>query len=262
MLDLSSQLMIISDLDGSLLDHYNYDWKPAQAWLDQLYKHEVPVVFCTSKTAIEVQSLQQQMQLDWPFICENGATVYIKHEPHVMATQPEYALNYTQICKKISEIQQQGDYQCIGFCNMSAQDVSQYTGLSLHSAGQAKIRLGSEPLLWQDSEQQRVKFTQQLHTMGLEMIQGGRFWHVVNQGANKAFALDYLLKHYTNKNFITVGLGDSPNDLQLLEFTDYSVVIKNHKDQHIELQKQQQVKYTDGYGPTGWAEGLSYFIRY
>lgn len=263
MLDLYSPLMIITDLDGSLLDHHSYDWQPAQPWLDRLHTHHIPVVFCTSKTVIEVQILQQCMQLTpWPFICENGATVYINHKPHIMAAQQDHALNYTQICEEISNIQQQSHYKCVGFSNMSAQEVSQHTGLSLQHAQQAKMRSGSEPLLWQDSEQRRIAFTHALHTVGLDMIQGGRFWHVINQGANKAVALDYLLKHYSQKHVTTIGLGDGPNDLQLLEYTDYAIVIKNHHSQHIQLKKQQHVKYTEGKGPIGWAEGLSYFIQH
>ncbi|MBF7684424.1 HAD-IIB family hydrolase [Acinetobacter sp. B10A] len=266
MLDLSSPLMVITDLDGSLLDHHSYDWQPAQAWLNQLHAHQIPVVFCTSKTALEVQTLQRSMQLEhWPFICENGATVCINQSFHIMATHPQHALNYAQICQKVAELKQQYTYSFIGFSEMSAQDVHHYTGLSLSQAEHAKDRTGSEPLLWQDNEQQRIHFIKRLNTLGLELIQGGRFWHVINQGANKAFALDYLLKHYPHrdqKTWCTIGLGDGPNDIPLLEYTNYAVAIKNHQGQHVQLKKQQQVKYTNACGPTGWAEGLTFFIQH
>ena len=33
---LDDPLIIFTDLDGSLLDHHDYSWKPAQPWLDKL----------------------------------------------------------------------------------------------------------------------------------------------------------------------------------------------------------------------------------
>lgn len=265
MLTISSKFILITDLDGSLLDHDSYVWHPAQAWLDYLQGNQIPIIFCTSKTSTEVKSLQERMHLQhWPFICENGAIVYIDHSAHIISSHANTAQTYPQICAHIHHIKQHTPYRCTGFSDMSVQDVVTHTGLSLLAAEQAKSREGSEALLWQDSETHRLQFAEKLQAVGLTMIQGGRFWHVINQGADKANALDYLLQQQYSHTTppITIGLGDGPNDIQLLEKTDFSVVIKNHYGQHIQLQKNKaQVKYTQAKGPNGWAEGLTHFIQ-
>ena len=51
MLRLNSSLMIVTDLDGSLLDHHDYNWDAASEWLARLKQQAIPVVFCSSKTA-------------------------------------------------------------------------------------------------------------------------------------------------------------------------------------------------------------------
>ncbi len=57
-------LMIVTDLDGSLLDHHSYRWDAAVDWLDQLQQHQIPLVICTSKTAAEILPLQK----NWAFL--------------------------------------------------------------------------------------------------------------------------------------------------------------------------------------------------
>jgi mannosyl-3-phosphoglycerate phosphatase len=57
MLSLQDSLLVITDLDGSLLDHHTYSWQAAEAWLARLEEHEVPLVICSSKTAAEIMPL-------------------------------------------------------------------------------------------------------------------------------------------------------------------------------------------------------------
>ena len=46
--------MIFTDLDGTLLDHYNYDFSPAQPMLSWLAEQNIPVIPATSKTFAEL----------------------------------------------------------------------------------------------------------------------------------------------------------------------------------------------------------------
>lgn len=57
--DLHQPLMIITDLDGSLLDHHTYRWDAATEWLTTLKQYAVPLVICSSKTAAEIIPLQK-----------------------------------------------------------------------------------------------------------------------------------------------------------------------------------------------------------
>ena len=63
--DLQQPLMIITDLDGSLLDHHTYRWDAATEWLTTLKQHKVQLVICSSKTAAEVIPLQKKTGDQW-----------------------------------------------------------------------------------------------------------------------------------------------------------------------------------------------------
>ena len=71
------QLVIFTDLDGTLLDARNYSWRAAQPALDQLRRRRVPVVFCTSKTRAEILPLREELRNADPFVAENGGAIYV-----------------------------------------------------------------------------------------------------------------------------------------------------------------------------------------
>ena len=75
-----AQLIVFTDLDGTLLDHNNYRWEAARPALEQLRARRMPVVLCTSKTRAEVLPLWEELGLRDPFVVENGGAVYIPRD--------------------------------------------------------------------------------------------------------------------------------------------------------------------------------------
>ena len=72
---LSSRWWVVTDLDGTLLDHA-YDWTPAETALRWLQQRGIPVIPCTSKTAEEVRQFRAAAQLNDPYIVENGGAIH------------------------------------------------------------------------------------------------------------------------------------------------------------------------------------------
>src|SRR4051794_3392531 len=70
-------LLVLSDLDGTLLDHTTYAFDAARAALERLRDARVPLVLCTSKTRAEVEPLRAALDNAHPFIVENGGAVYV-----------------------------------------------------------------------------------------------------------------------------------------------------------------------------------------
>jgi len=64
--------IVFSDLDGTLLDHRTYDYSPALPALAKLQEKQIPLVFCTSKTAAEMIPFRKEIKNKDPFIVENG----------------------------------------------------------------------------------------------------------------------------------------------------------------------------------------------
>ncbi|WP_034948238.1 mannosyl-3-phosphoglycerate phosphatase-related protein [Erwinia oleae] len=258
-------LMIVTDLDGSLLDHHTYGWEPAQSWLDRLNAADVPVVICSSKTAAEIVPLQQTLGISGaPWIGENGAVVNGGDVSEVPPLIPD-GKDYPAICQTLAQLRNQQGFKFIGFADVTEKEVSEWTGLTPGDAALAKDRQGSESIIWRDSQENFDRFQQALKEQRLALIQGGRFWHVMNEGSGKATALAWLLKHIPSRAgqpWITLGLGDGPNDAPMLDSTDYAVVIKGYNNTPVTLSRRDEARiYRCAlYGPEGWSEGLTWFL--
>ena len=257
-----SELIIITDLDGSLLDSHSYKWCEAESWLAYFRKRAIPVVFCTSKTQAEVLQLQQQMQLEqMPYICENGAVLAIDQQIYLPSTI-QHAKNYQQIVTLLEHLRSTHQFKFSGFADATLQQLMQWTGLDAQAATYAKMRQASEPIYWQDSPENLRKFRDCLQDHQLSMIQGGRFWHVMNQGSDKSCALAWLRQHYQKKQqqVLCIGLGDSPNDLLFLQQTEYSIVIRSAHSALMQFAADKQVYFTQSSATKGWVEGLEHVI--
>ena len=57
------QLLVFTDMDGTLLDHHDYSYAPALNMLDILKGRHIPVIPTTSKTKAELDSLMGDLSL-------------------------------------------------------------------------------------------------------------------------------------------------------------------------------------------------------
>jgi mannosyl-3-phosphoglycerate phosphatase len=256
--DLQQPLMIITDLDGSLLDHHSYRWDAATEWLTTLKQRAIPLVICSSKTAAEIIPLQKRLGIAGaPFIAENGAVVDMNGQ---RTRLPDTTLTYDALCARLAELQ--ATFRFTGFHDFSDPEVSSMTGLTESEAALARQRDASEVVVWRDSDEAFDRFRQALSADGLMLAQGGRFWHVMPAGSGKGEAVRWLLAQQPEEGRTTIGLGDGPNDAPMLDAVDYAVVIKGYSKTPVTLSRtdQQQVYHTAHYGPEGWREGLDYFL--
>ncbi|GAB2954605.1 mannosyl-3-phosphoglycerate phosphatase-related protein [Hafnia psychrotolerans] len=260
---LDDPLIVFTDLDGSLLDHHDYSWAPAQGWLDQLAEHNIPVIITTSKTSAEVSALQHTLKLNHlPFIAENGALIQLAG-----GDNPAHHLigaDYQHIRDVLVDLRKRYDFEFRGFGDVTPQQVADWTGLTLTNARLAMQRDASEPLMWFGNTLDFSRMEKLLREEGLALTRGGRFWHVMGQDAGKGQAVRWLAEQYQQQRdqaMVTLGLGDGPNDISMLEAVDFAVVILGHHDQDMPLNKEDRNVYrTTRHGPEGWRQGLDHFI--
>lgn len=144
---------------------------------------------------------------------------------------------------------------------MSANELAAETGLDPAAAGRAKERLGTEPLLWQGSEEELAKFEAALGSEGLRLVAGGRFLHAMGI-FDKADGARFLLNKYREQYreqygdapVLAIALGDSPNDQQMLESADIPVVIRGVKSDEVRLPSAKHAMRSLKPGPEGWNE--------
>ncbi len=265
---INDPLLIVTDLDGSLLDHHTYSWQPAADWLALLRQNTIPVVICSSKTAAEIQVLQKSLALEGlPFIAENGAVLHLDVQPHsdspTLSSQV-LGKDYSTIRQAMEQLRSLKGYKFFGFGDVSEKEIIEWTGLSASDALLAKQREASEAFIWRDTDERLAKFTTDLALDDLTITQGGRFYHVMSAGSGKGPAIKWLLDKYRQldgREWKTIGLGDGPNDVSMLEAVDYAVIIRGYSNIPVELSPLQHYVYrTQSYGPEGWSEGLSHFI--
>ena len=265
------QRLVFSDLDGSLLDHHSYDWTPAKGWLERLNACGVPVIPVTSKTRSELMSLRQTMGMEQaPFIAENGAIVGLPSAwCHARLDRDVGAdglmirmlgVDIGFIRKRLSLWRERLDATFSTMSEMTLEQVVELTGLTEPEARLARLREGSEPLIWEDDNAMLERLREGLRGDGLRMVQGGRFWHVTGE-CDKGSAVGWLIERFEalrGHHPLTLALGDGPNDVSMLERVDQAVLIRGGHD--LEVSPDQPALYrSEATGPAGWAEGLAYW---
>lgn len=266
--------LLFTDLDGSLLDHHNYDYSQALPALQALKAQNIPWILTTSKTAEEVIDIKRQLENPYPFIVENGAGVFWPKQSmqftdvferqwlqniEIQTWQNDFeyislnSVSMTQMLELANEFRKKLNLIFTSFSEMSAQQVTDCTGLTLEQSAKAKQRHFSEPLLWQDSEEKLQQFKRALQPHGLQLIKGGRFVHLMGL-SNKGLALRFLADYYYQAwqtPIETMALGDGNNDVPLLEASDYPVVIRSPVNPPPQV-NHPNVVVTKEYGPEGW----------
>ena len=72
----NSQIFIFTDLDGSLLNHNNFEFKEIKDFILDCIKKGIKIIPNTSKTKSEVEVFLDQLGQNLPFVVENGAAIH------------------------------------------------------------------------------------------------------------------------------------------------------------------------------------------
>lgn len=249
-------LIIFSDLDGTLLDHQNYSWEAAKPALERVQESGIPVVLSSSKTAAEVRALRAELGNEEPYIVENGAAVVLPGP--WLGAEEDRVVNFgasREVVLSVLQRLRDGGARFQGFADMSVEQLAQCAGLDRATASLAKERHGTEPLLWQGTAAQLQAFEAELAEENLRLVQGGRFFHAMGR-FDKADGARFLLSKYRERYgpapLASIALGDSPNDQRMLETADIPVVIRGVNSDQVQLSARRHAMRSIKPGPAGW----------
>ncbi|MBW4965960.1 HAD-IIB family hydrolase [Pseudoalteromonas sp. CR1] len=263
------QPIIFTDLDGTLLDHTDYNTSNVSELLQQLQSAHIPVVFNTSKTFCEVVEIKNELNIQQPFIVENGAAVFIPQSYFELkpigckevAGYWCYALA-SPLSSLLSDLdtldaQYKAHYKL--FSELSSEQISELTGLNNAQARRAQTRDYSDPLYWYGSDELLNTFVSDVTTLGYDIKIGGRFIHIA-KNTDKSAAQQWLVKQFTQhfrKPLTVIALGDSDNDKQMLEHADIAIIINNPSSKKPVKLSHNKARYSQSPAPQGWIEEIT-----
>ena len=253
--DPAAQVIVFSDLDGTLLDHHSYDHAPAAPTLDRLRRLGIPLILASSKTQAEMAPLRQALGFaHCPMICENGAGL-------VGVDQHEDAVtDYAGLRAALDAIPAPLRQCFEGFGDMDTARISAVTGLSVDQARLAAQRAFSEPGLWTGSDAARDAFLSELASRGVSARSGGRFL-TLSFGSNKADHIRTLTARFNRP--LSIAMGDAPNDAEMLGAAEYAIVIPNPHGPSVQLPatSMADVLTAEQPGPAGWNATLGALLN-
>ena len=261
-----SELVVFTDLDGTLLDRVTYSYDKALPSVKHLLQESIPVIFCSSKTRAEQETYRHELGLFHPFIVENGGAIFIpegyfpfKFDYH--GTKDGYqiielGIAYHEVRLILERIRADAGINFRGFGDMAVQEVADDTGLDLQAARRAKEREYAETIKLEGPPDEISRTLNAIKEAGLNYARGGRYYDVMGPN-DKGMATKILINLFQKKlgRLKTVGIGDSPNDLPMLLAVDIPVLVQKPEGVWEEMDIPN-LSRVEGVGPEGWARAV------
>ncbi len=264
---MAASLVIFTDLDGTLLDHETYSEEPARPALERVRQLGVPLIFCSSKTRAEIEPLRRRLHNRHPFIVENGGAVFIPKgvfpfRPDDSREVDSYLVielgeRYEVLRRMLAELRRETELPLVGFGDMTADEVMRQTRLPRQEAVLAKRREYDEPFysLTPLSVEEERRLEQAVRRHGLSLTRGARFLHLMGDN-DKGKAVRLVLNLYernSGRRPKSAALGDSLNDLPMLEAVDVPILVQKPGGEYdARVLEHLDPRRAPGVGPAGW----------
>jgi mannosyl-3-phosphoglycerate phosphatase len=229
------KLIIFADLDGTILDE-SYQLSEVEEIIQSLLSLNASIIFASSKTKNEVLFYRKKLKVKDPFIVENGSAIFIPdnyfHADYTFSRLEtgykiiELGISYEAVRKKLFAVKVQTKSAIVGFRDMTIEELAKDTGLPLYLAKLAKKRQYSEPFKIISGDEQQV--FEAIKHQGLCCVKGGKYIHVLgccDKGKAATVLRTLFLRDYCR--VYSIGVGNSENDLPLLQSVDSPFFINN-----------------------------------
>ncbi len=256
-----SQILIFTDLDGSLLDHNNFEFKEIRNFILKCIKNGIKIIPNTSKTKIEIQVFIDQLGQNLPFIVENGAAIHNLDLVHPKNKVKNNSLVFSRSLPEILKLFKKNipiDFQkrCFFLKDMSSIEQMKILGLNKKYLPFALKRDYSIPLIFEGSKDIVNEFTSLLEEIGLKLHEGGRIYNICDD-CSKGKAMLTLIEKLKNEfdlNTHTIVVGDSPNDISMLNVSDQPCIIPLPNKKNLYHLNDKKIIRATQPAPQGWEE--------
>ena len=265
------RIIIFTDLDGTLLDHDDYSYEAALPSLKRIKEEEIPLIITTSKTRREVEWVQRRMGIGGPFIVANGGGIFVPASSGLKGInggERKGRYTFIRLGKSYREIRElfgkiASRFAIKGFGDMTIAEIAALTDLSEKEAGRASLREFTEPFLTRnDGDISAIE--KYALSMGVKVAKGGRFYHLTDVNQDKGAAVRKIIDIYKSNwrpaIVSSIGIGDSENDLPMLEEVDIPVYIPNPQSSHQAFSLPGLVRAKEP-GSRGWNRAVESILN-
>ncbi|OHD67137.1 MAG: hypothetical protein A2W19_03810 [Spirochaetes bacterium RBG_16_49_21] len=256
--------LVFTDVDGTLLDHDTYRYDAALEGISILHEKGIPLILVSSKTLPEMSILHHELALSTPYIFENGGGIVWSGENDFVERSGRDVSELKERLPLLVEALGE-DVELV--TDMDIDRIVQSTGLSPERARLVRQRRFSLPFILPSGRKiggaELEDLNRHLQPAGYTVTKGGRFFHFLSIDADKGGAVKKVIEYYRKKcgdAVKMIGIGDSENDLPMLEAVDLPVVVKRREGSHIRT-GLPNVYETKEVGPSGFTEAIKFIFK-
>ena len=241
-------VVVFTDLDATLLAVDDYSFAKARTGLDLCRDLQIPVIAVTSKTLEETMIWVKRIGLEQRFVFENGGGIHLENG-EVINLGVDYSFLRQVMVKLFST------FPVRGFGDMNTEEIAERTGLSSDEARMAALRRFSEPFICPETDFEELEKTVGIHD--LQIVRGGRFFHLQAARQSKGKAVAFLLERFKAdfERVFSIALGDSPNDFSMFSKVNCPWLVR-HPSPEQTIPEINNLKITSKFGPEGWNEAV------
>ncbi len=253
-------VILMTDLDGTLLGHDDFDFAPIKPALLDYLADGMTLLPNSSKTRPEMQAFCEAFGARLPFIYENGAALangdlLAASHPAADSCHPA-ALDIAALeARWTGQIAAGLRQHCVFVKDMDRPRQQAVLGLQGAALERAMGRAYSLPFLFEGHDRARTELTRQARAAGLSIQQGGRVCNLSGQHGKADF--NSMIKDSLGSRVggPLIAFGDSQNDTAMLEAADIACILPRPGEGPLQLANPPaRVITAEQPAPLGWLE--------
>ena len=261
----ASKLLIFTNVDDLFSNPEDPSYKLAIAAVENLRKFKIPLVLVTTKTNAQIQLLKSDLDSSAPVIVEHGSGIAIPQENEEFKSSDlivekdwqfkQLGCSYVEARAALKVIQSEVRINNLkGFGDLGVAEIERIAGFTEASIKQIKTRKFSEIFVTpKNVDPQEIVAT--AAEFGFKALMGEKLSCLFGESASVASAIDWLKTNYarsqSDSQITTVGLGCSPNDLEMLNAVDLPIVMSNSESFNQDWSRSEAI------GLAGWVETIT-----
>lgn len=235
--------LIISDIDGTLLNEKHQLTEKTIRVIRQLTERGVPLVLASARSPKAMEQLSNRLQLKTPLVCFNGALVMQKTKTRfnplysVSLERIDVILVYQLLRQRFPNIQvsiYSNDRWLVEEKNHWVQQEEQIAGISAEVIDVPNFLKEYHPvhkILCMGSENELQLASKELESLDIIGITTAfskpTYLEIVNNQVSKLASLQFLCQFYGISLKNTVAIGDNYNDMPMLQYAGIGIAMGN-----------------------------------